>query len=185
MVLMWLGADHGWGVLLNGAIGGFAGAAVTGLAVWLTLKSERKRTREEELRGVVLKLHAATARFLTDSRATDPVRAAALFKDARLLLDLAIILTPGRSPLISELATANTLSWLSDGEGIEAQVEFRRELCSGLAWRLSLWLSKPGQFAATLEDSALTLQLAAVIRRRREMDDALGVDGEGASDSAE
>lgn len=53
----WL--EHG----LDGVVGGALGGVVTGFAVWLTLRHESQRAREQDSRRSVVELHRSAVRF--------------------------------------------------------------------------------------------------------------------------
>jgi len=184
MVLMWLAADQGWGVLLNGVVGGAAGAGVTGIAVWRTLRSERKRAaeaiarereraRDEELRGTVLRLHAACARYVANAgRET--------FNEVSMTLELAAVLSGNTAPPLSdELMAARTISWAIDEDTSEERAPQRRRLCEALGHRLGVWLSYPDWFAETVHESAVVQQRDEMSRRQVDVEDVLRATGEG------
>lgn len=158
-----------WGVLLDGAIGAGFGAVATAAAVWLTLRYERNRVREQALDDASVRLAAHANRLfpavagkrLNDRTTRDAyaevlaagaeatVRASARHSEyGRVLEDLT-------KRLVADMAAFADSRWRN--ESLHSQILIDLNAIRATAWR---WTKSPKDFRGGRLDADGMLALA-------------------------
>lgn len=138
----WL--EHG----LDGIIGGATGGAVTGLAVWLTIRHERRLRRETDLNLAIGRLHEACSQLMV---AVADLQADALPEAANDVLSASsrtIALSTRQDPALTSFLGRTHEELLSALEGrtvAEAAKELHR-VVPRLSAGIMVWLSDPKGF---------------------------------------
>lgn len=152
MILEWLDPNTGWGVLLDGTIGGVIGGLATAGAVWWTLKDQRKTQAATELRTQVAQLHGSLFRLNRSAGRRDLKAVNDDLSDVVAQIFLVMALSAPSDPVLTRdiQAALDRQIELWDGpvdEDASGPLERQADLCRKFITRLNAWLADREEYA--------------------------------------
>lgn len=146
-------ADGWWGLLLGGAVGSLIGGAATFIAVWLTIRHERRLRNEQRLEDAVASANAAAGRLMANfasGRALTP-DGLDIYTEFLHGLSTLTIFAQRFAPPFAQLLKDGMLN-LTDAvnrvDGSHGRTEDVRVACATLHLALARWIVDPKQFTS-------------------------------------
>lgn len=157
-------AEWWWEFGLDGIGGAIVGGLATVLALWLTLRHERRMADLAECRAVAADVHALAwqAMALVTFAASESADGAALQRRLSASMFRLAALTRPRWPMLATSIDSYLKQWIDDGPTLPGQEPSVRTTAKQVAGSVALWIEDPASWS-----NSWTARLARLVRRLR------------------
>lgn len=157
-------AEWWWEVGLDGIGGAVVGGLATVLALWLTLRHERRMAELTECRAVAAEVHALAwqAMALVTFSASESAEGAALQRSLSASMFRLAALTRPRWPMLASSIDDLLGQWILSGPTQPGQEPGVRDTAKRAAGTVASWIEDPSSWS-----SSRTARLARQMRRLR------------------